>query len=128
MKDGLSKALGKITAGDYTGAREALTEVDSTFKQHIADEEGQILKLLIGVYGKKEAEDAIEVFRQHRPIYTLMKAVESLSRLPSEELSSRGDELGRLLVDHTLAEERRVFPRALAAKGTRAGAPDSSPL
>ena len=103
-----------VHAKDCEEAKEVLAEVEGIFKQHIADEEGQVLRLLIETYGRDGAEEEIRVFRQHRPIYALLQRVQSLSRLPPEELSSRGDELRKLLEDHTLAEERRVFPRALS--------------
>jgi hypothetical protein len=125
MKDGLSRARGEILEGNFAGASEALAEVDSMFKQHIADEEGQILRLLFDVYGKKGAGDAIEVFRQHRPIYAMMKAVEGLSLLSPEELSTRGEELSKLLSEHAFAEESRVFQRALTAEGREADPSDT---
>jgi hypothetical protein len=113
---GLARARDDILAGDPVGARKELTEVVCTFKQHIADEEGQILSLLLDAYGKEGSEDAVRVFQQHRPIYALLRAVDAFSQLPTEKLSTSGAELARLLDDHTRAEEERVFPRALEAR------------
>jgi len=121
MKEELSLARTRILAEDFAGAKHALTDVVGTFRQHIADEEGQILRLLIEVYGKEGAQEAITIFRQHRPIYALMQAVEELSQLAAEELAERQAELMELLGSHAFSEERTVFPRALSARKTGPG-------
>lgn len=114
MKAGLEEVRLAVSRKDFASAAATLRELDSLFKQHIADEEAQVLKLLIDVYGVKGAEDAIMVFRQHRPIYDLMEGVRKLASLPPEELASKEGQLRRLLDEHALAEETRVFPKAVA--------------
>ncbi len=122
MKKGLVDVEKAVSNKDFSSASKILQELDSLFKQHIADEEAQVLRLLIDAYGVKGAEDAITVFRQHRPIYDLMESIKRLASLPAEELSSREGDLKRLLEEHTLAEESRVFPRALSTHRERTSA------
>ncbi len=117
IKSGLVEARHALDAKEYARAKEALAEVERTFRQHIVDEEGQILRILIEVYGREGAESAIAVFRQHRPINALMEAVGRFASLSPEELSRNEDELLELLDDHTMAEESRVFPAVLSARG-----------
>ncbi len=121
MKRGLAEVEDAVLRKDFSAASTTLKELDSLFKQHIADEEAQVLRLLIDAYGVKGAEDAIVVFRQHRPIYDLMEEVKKLASLPPGELASKEDELRRLLDEHTLAEETRVFPRAVSTYRERGG-------
>jgi len=125
MKEGVSSARARILVKDFEGAKTALAEVAATFRQHIADEEGQILRLLIEAYGKEGAEEAIRVFRQHRPIYALMQAVEGFSQLKAEELSIREAQLVELLGEHAFTEEKMVFPDALSASKEEADGPPS---
>jgi len=115
MKRGLAEIKQAVSKGDFLSASRVLRELDRLFKQHIADEEAQVLRILIDAYGVKGADDAIAVFRQHMPIYDLMEEVKRLASLSSEELASDEDRLRQLLEDHTLAEESRVFPRAKSA-------------
>jgi hypothetical protein len=102
--------------------------VAATFRQHIADEEGQVLRLLIEAYGKEGAEEAIKVFRQHRPIYALMQTVEKFSELEAQELSLREAQLTELLGDHALTEEKRIFPGAISASRVKPDVPRSPPV
>jgi hypothetical protein len=99
---------------DYSSAFMILERLDRLFRQHIADEEAQVLRLLIGAYGVKGADEAIAVFRQHRPIYQLMTEVKKLSSLSPGELSLNEAKLRSMLKNHTIAEETSVFPRALS--------------
>ena len=99
----------------YPSAATALQRLDRLFRQHIADEEAQVLRLLIEVYGVKGADDAIEVFRQHRPIYKLMTKVRELASLSPEELTANEARLRSMLEDHARTEEASVFPMALSA-------------
>lgn len=121
MKRGLAEIKQAVSKGDFPSASRVLRELDRLFRQHIADEEAQVLRLLIDAYGVKGAEDAITVFRQHRPIYDLMEEVKKLASLSPQELASSEDRLKRLLDEHTLAEETRVFPRAVSTHKERAG-------
>jgi hemerythrin-like domain-containing protein len=114
MKRELAEVKQAVLKRDFASASRVLRELDRLFKQHIADEEAQVLRILIDAYGVKGADDAIMVFRQHRPIYDLMEEVKKLASLSSEELASDEDRLRQLLEDHTLAEESRVFPRAVS--------------
>lgn len=121
MKSDLAEVAQAVSRRDFSSASRILSGLDSLFRQHIADEEAQVLRLLIDVYGVKGAEDAIMVFRQHRPIYDLMENVKKLASLSPEELASSEERLRLLLDDHTLAEETRVFPRAVSTHRDQAG-------
>lgn len=120
MKKDLADVKQAITKRDFSSASKRLGELDRLFKQHIADEEAQVLRILIDAYGVEGAEDAIRVFRQHKPIYDLMEEVRKLASLSVEELASDEHRLRRLLEEHTLAEESRVFPRAISTYKERA--------
>ncbi len=71
------------------------------------------MRILLDAYGVEGSEEAIVVFRQHRPIYKLMEEVKKLASLPIGELAGDQDRLWRLFEDHTLAEESRIFPKAI---------------
>ena len=114
MKRDLAEVRQAVSKRDFQSASKVLRELDGLFKQHIADEEAQVLRVLIDAYGVKGAEDAITVFRQHRPIYDLMEKVKKLAALRIEELAPSEDALRQLFEEHTLAEESRVFPRAIS--------------
>ncbi len=114
MKRDLTEVREAVSRKDFLSASKLLRELDRLFKQHIADEEAQVLRILIDAYGVEWADDAITVFRQHGPIYDLMEKVKKLAVLSTEELASYEEVLRQLLDEHTLAEESRVFPRALS--------------
>lgn len=103
-----------VQAREFSLAVETLGELDRLFRQHIADEEAQVLRILIESYGREGAEDAIMVFRQHRPIYQLMEEVRRFTSLSAEELALKEARLSDMLEGHTKAEEGRVFPKALS--------------
>lgn len=111
----LASLESSVEGHDYTSASATLKSLDVLFRQHIADEEAQVLKLLIEVYGVSGAGEAIAVFRQHRPIYGLMTEVKELATMPAEALASSEARLKSMLEDHTRAEEANVFPAALTA-------------
>lgn len=123
MSRDLAQVEQAVSKKDFTSASRILKGLDTLFRQHIADEEAQVLRLLIDAYGLKGAEDAILVFRQHRPIYDLMEQVKKLASISTEELASNEDRLKRLFYEHTLAEESRVFPRAISTFRERTSAP-----
>jgi hemerythrin-like domain-containing protein len=114
MKTGLAQVKQAISDKDFASASRELGELDRIFKQHIADEEAQVLRILLDAYGVDGANEAIVIFRQHRPIYDLMEKVKRLAALPIGELASSEDALRQLFEEHTLAEESRVFPRAIS--------------
>jgi hemerythrin-like domain-containing protein len=121
MKKGLENLRGVLGAGDYEAAKTILAGLKMTFTRHIADEEAQVLKVLIEAYGVKGAEEAILVFRQHRPMYALMEAIERFATLTPTELESKEEELNELLSQHTRAEEARIFPWALSTRRPETG-------
>jgi len=121
MKEGLRLAKQAADRKDFEAVSRALKEVDPVFRQHIADEESQVLRLLIAHLGVKGAADEIKVFQQHRPIYQLMEKVKELAAAPPAELEADQARLDALFDDHTLAEEQRVFPRALALRSKAKG-------
>jgi len=108
---------------DFTRAAAILKDLDQLFRQHIADEEAQVLLLLIEAYGVKGAEFAIAVFRQHRPIYQLIREVEKLASLPPDELARDETKLRALLMEHTRAEEAHIFPNALSTFNAKSRRP-----
>lgn len=116
MKAGLESLRSALGAKDYAAAKARLAEVKTIFTRHIADEEAQVLRVLIDSYGVKGADEAIMVFRQHRPMYALMEAIERFATLSPAELESKEEELKELFGKHTKAEEERVFPWALSAR------------
>ena len=120
MKKGLAQVRQAISNKDFASASRVLGELDRLFRQHIADEEAQVLRILLDAYGVDGSNEAIIVFRQHRPIYDLMKKIKKLAALPIEELASSEDVLRQLFEEHTLAEESRVFPKAIQTYKQRA--------
>jgi len=116
MKEGLRRAKQAADRKDFEAVSRALKEVNPVFRQHIADEESQVLRLLIAQLGVKGAAEEIKVFQQHRPIYQLMEKVKELAAVSPAELEVDQARLDSLFDDHTLAEEQRVFPRALALR------------
>ncbi len=118
MDAGLQSARAAASKGDFERVRRALAGVDPVFRQHIADEEATILGLLIRTLGAKGADEEIRVFRQHRPIYELMKKIGQLVSMSSAELEANQESLEALFREHTAAEEQRVFPRALVLSKT----------
>ena len=113
MRRGLARVRDTASKGDYGEASVALRQLDSTFKQHIADEESSILRLLIDELGAKGAEREIRVFQQHRPIHKLMQTVGELASKSARELGTEQGKLESLFTEHTILEEENVFPRAL---------------
>ncbi len=116
MKEGLRRAREAARRRDFDGVSRALRAVDPLFRQHIADEESQILGLLIAKLGVKGAEAEILVFRQHRPIHGLMEKVKELASKSASELEGSQGELDKLFEAHTPAEEATVFPRVLSVR------------
>ena len=116
MKAGLENLRGVLESKDYATAKTVLAGLKIIFTQHIADEEAQVLKVLIEAYGVKGAEEAILVFRQHRPMYTLIEAFERFVTLTPVELESKEKELNELFGQHTRSEEARIFPWALSTR------------
>ena len=117
MKAGLLRAKDAATRHDFQAVGIELRRIDIVFRQHIADEESQILRLLVGRLGKEGAADEIRVFQQHRPIYALMQKLSELAEMSSDELATRQAELDALFEEHTEAEQSRVFPRVLSLMG-----------
>lgn len=115
MEAGLARMKEAATEDDFDGVAAALEELDPVFRQHIADEESQILRLLIGELGVSGAEAEIRVFQQHRPIYRMMQLVAELASRSAFELSADQHRLNDLFLEHTSLEEKGVFPRALGA-------------
>jgi hemerythrin-like domain-containing protein len=122
MRELLRLAKEATDKSDFGAVSRDLKLLDPIFKQHIADEEAQILRFLIGDLGRKGAEEEIRIFQQHRPIYRLMQTVSELASKEAMDLGSEQAKLDALFDDHANAEELLVFPRALAclAKRTRA--------
>ena len=113
MKERLGRIRETTARRDFASASLALKELESVFRQHITDEEATVLRLLIDRMGVKGASEEIKVFQQHRPIYQLIQKVKELSALSAPELEANQTRLAALFDDHTLAEEQRVFPKAI---------------
>jgi hemerythrin-like domain-containing protein len=126
MREKMARLEESVERREYSSAAEILGELDRLFRQHIADEEAQVLRLLIDAYGVKGADEAIMVFRQHRPIYRLIEEVRKLASLSPKELVVNEANLKSLLIEHTEAEEARVFPKALSTFKRVRGQRDSN--
>jgi len=113
MEVELSKMKEASGRHDFAAIASSLKELDPVFRQHIADEESQILRMLMAELGVKGAEDEIKVFQQHRPIYRLMQLVAELATKSAAELANDQRRLNELFLEHTSMEEHRVFPKAL---------------
>ena len=113
MKAELSNMKEAASRHDFAAIASALKELDPIFRQHIADEESQILRLLIAELGVKGATEEIRVFQQHRPIHRLMQLVAELAAESAAEIENDQLRLNELFLDHALLEERNVFPKAL---------------
>lgn len=113
MAAGLATMKDAATRGDFEEVAASLGALDPIFRQHIADEESQILRLLIGELGVKGAEAEIKVFQQHRPIYELMQLISDLASKSTPELKADQHRLSGLFLEHTSLEEQGVFPKAL---------------
>ena len=124
MKEDLVDIKRSVSKRDFSSASKTLVHLDRLFRQHIADEEAQVLRLLIGAYGVKGADEAITVFRQHRPIYQLVEEVKKLASLPPEELALDETKLRRMLEEHTIAEENHIFPKAVSTYKEKGGKPN----
>jgi hypothetical protein len=88
MKEGLRQVKEAAERRDFERVSEVLNRLDPIFRQHIADEEGQILRLLVKDLGVEGAKEEIRVFQQHRPIYSLMQAVSDLASKKVAELAN----------------------------------------
>ena len=111
MKEGLRRAREAAERRDFESVSLALKELGPVFRQHIADEEAQVLRFLIGQLGVEGADYEIKVFQQHRPIYQLMEGVARLAAMSAAELGSNQAKLDALFEEHTRVEEQHVFPR-----------------
>ena len=116
MGEGLRRARGAASRRDFESVTRELRDIEPMFKQHIADEESQVLGFLVSQIGRESAAEEIEVFRQHRPIYELMRRLEELAALSSAELEMPQIELQELFEHHTTAEEKGVFPKTLSLR------------
>jgi len=123
MSEGLQRMKEAAHRGDFDGVSRTLKQLDPVFRQHVADEEGQILRLLIQELGRRDAEEGIRVFQQHRPIYRMMQTVSELASKEPTELEAEQAKLNALFEEHTRAaraltqlavsEQSRVVPRML---------------
>lgn len=116
MRGVLQRAREAAGKQDFEAVGGALRELEPVFRQHIADEESQILGLLIEGLGVKGAAAEIGIFQQHRPIYQLMKKVAELAAMAPAELEANHARLNALFDEHTAAEEAHVFPRATSLR------------
>jgi len=112
MGEGLPRTKEAADRKDFDAASRALKQLDGVFRQHIADEEAQIIRLLVGERGVKGAEEEIKVFQQHRPIYRLMQTVAELATKKESELESDQAKLNALFDDHAAAEKESERARS----------------
>jgi hemerythrin-like domain-containing protein len=116
MREQLQRTKQAAERKDFKDASRSLRQLDGMFRQHIADEESQILRLLVDELGVKGAEQEIRVFQQHRPIYRLMQDVSELATKEAADLSLEDVRLIKLFDEHVSAEEGSVFPRAVSCR------------
>ena len=105
MGEGLARARDAASRNDYEAVRTELKKLDPVFRQHIADEESQILGLLVEKLGARGAAEEVKVFQQHRPIYQLMKKVDGLASMSASELEAKQAEL-KDLFDRQLKQKK----------------------
>jgi hypothetical protein len=113
MESGLARAKEAAIEHDFAVVSSELKALDPIFKQHIADEESQILRLLIGELGREGAAEEIRVFQQHRPIHRLMELISELASKRESELEGEQTRLNELFLEHTTLEEGGAFPKSL---------------
>ena len=109
----LSELTDVLKKRDYARSAELAREFDNSTVQHIVDEENVLLKLFIDTYGRKEADDAIKVFQQHRTMHKLADTISKKAMNSPEEIGSMPSEFDKLVRSHFDAEEERIFPWAL---------------
>lgn len=111
----LKKLQDAVSREDAGTAYSIISGIDETLVQHMIDEEANLLKTLIQVFGREGSVEAIEVFREHVDIDALIK---EMKKMLYEGKSSRPgmlSQLGDLLAGHFQKEHERVFPCALDA-------------
>jgi len=109
----LSKLADVLEKKDYARGAELAREFDNSSVQHIVDEENVLLKLFIDAYGRKDADEAIKVFQQHRTMHKMADTISKKAMTSPEELGSMHSEFDKLVRSHFDAEEKRIFPWAL---------------
>ena len=86
MASGLARVRESARRHDFDDASNALKGLEPIFRQHIVDEESQVLRLLVEELGVANAEEEIRIFQQHRPIHRLMQMVSELAGKSAPEL------------------------------------------
>ena len=114
MREGIRRTRTAAGQKDFEEVHRALNDVVLVFRQHVVDEEAQILGLLVAKLGVNGAEAELAVFRQHRPIYLVMQRLGELAERSPAELEADQAMLERLFEEHAALEESRVFPKAVA--------------
>lgn len=71
----MADVIDVLAKKDYQRGARLASEFDNSSIQHIVDEENVLLKLFIDAYGRKEADNAIKVFQQHRTMHKLAHAI-----------------------------------------------------
>jgi hemerythrin-like domain-containing protein len=128
QRERLADLIDALEKKHFERGAELAREFDSSSIQHIVDEENVLLKLFIDAYGRKGADEAIQVFHQHRTMHTLADAISKQALTSPESLGSMPLDFDRLVRSHFEAEEKHIFPWALkthngigqASKGTTA--------
>lgn len=89
--------------------------IDETLVQHMIDEEANLLKTLIQVFGKEGSMESIEIFREHVDIDAMIREMKkSIADVRTDQERLLSD-LGTLLSAHFRKEHEKVFPCALEA-------------
>lgn len=104
-----------ISREDTNAAFSIVGGIDEVLIQHMIDEEANLLKTLIRVFGREGSMEAIEVFREHVDIDAMIKEMKSLLREGKIGQPEMLSQLGDLLTSHFRKEQEHVFPCVLDA-------------
>lgn len=113
MRETLLKIAILLNDGKFEEAYVLEKELESILRQHILDEDSQLLKFIIEVKGRQDAGDSIRVFQEHRRIMKLLAELEDWRRESFQELKGNFDEFSHTLKAHMRSEESLVMPEVL---------------
>jgi hemerythrin-like domain-containing protein len=109
----LTDIIDVLAKKEHARAAQLASEFDKSSIQHIVDEENVLLKLFIDAYRREGADEAINVFQQHRTMHKLADAIADKALTSPEDLGSMPSDFDKLVRSHFEAEEEHIFPWAL---------------
>ena len=100
--------------GNLSGAFPVIAEVRETLSQHIIDEEGVLLKLLIDKIGKEASEPYIKILQEHTKIMKLVEQSVESTYTGWTETEPNLNLFKETLAQHHKQEEDELFPKVLS--------------